>query len=523
MTATEKTGGGASASYALELKGVNKSFGLIRANRNINLAVRPGTIHGIIGENGAGKSTLMNIVYGMHTRDDGEILIDGERVDMRSSADAISHGVGMVHQHFMLVPTFTVLENVMLGTEGGALLREGREAARARIVELSERYNLAISPDALVSDLNVGQRQRVEIIKALKGGAKILILDEPTGVLTPQEAEQLFEVLKVLRDRGVAVLLITHKLAEIMEITDAVDIMRQGEIVGHRKTAQTSPAELAELMVGREVLLEVERTEVSPPGDVRFSASHLGYTSSQGVVELDDISFEVRSGEILGVAGVSGNGQTQLMEVLAGMRHLTAGAINILGTEVTPASETNPRIIRDVGVRHIPEDRHTHGLILHFEARENMILGLQDSDLTGTGLLMDQDAIEANCRAKMKDYDVRPSEPRHFAKNFSGGNQQKIVIAREFSAHPVVLLVGQPTRGVDVGAIEFIHKQLLALRDAGCAILLVSVELDEIMSLSDRIMVLCGGKNVGIVSRDEADRQTLGLMMAGQKRTGEAA
>ena len=522
MTGDEQNGSGAAAPYALELKGVSKSFGLIRANREINLAVRPGSIHGIIGENGAGKSTLMNIVYGMHARDEGEIRVDGELVDMRSSADAISHGIGMVHQHFMLVPTFTVLENVMLGSEGGALLREGRQAARDRITELSKRYNLRIDPDALVSDLNVGQRQRVEIIKALKGGAKVLILDEPTGVLTPQEAEQLFEILKVLRDRGVAVMLITHKLAEIMEITDAVDIMRQGQIVGHRKTADTSPAELAELMVGRKVLLEVDKTAATP-GEVQFSATKLGYTNRQGVVELQDINFEVRAGEILGVAGVSGNGQTQLMEVLAGMRHLTAGSINILGTEVTPATETNPRIIRDLGVRHIPEDRHEHGLILHFEARENMILGLQDSDLAGTGLLMDPAAIEANCREKMRDYDVRPDAPRHFAKNFSGGNQQKIVIAREFSANPVVLLVGQPTRGVDVGAIEFIHKQLLALRDAGCAILLVSVELDEILSLSDRIMVLCDGHNVGIVDRAEADRQTLGLMMAGQKREGTAA
>lgn len=517
MCADEINGSGASAPYALELKGVSKSFGLIRANTNINLRVRPGTIHGIIGENGAGKSTLMNTVYGMHTSDVGDILVRGERVDMRSSADAISHGIGMVHQHFMLVPTFTVLENVMLGTEGGALLREGRQATRDRIVELSQCYNLRINPDALVGDLNVGQRQRVEIIKALKGGADILILDEPTGVLTPQEAEQLFEILKVLREQGVAVLLITHKLAEIMEITDAVDIMRQGEIVGHRKTSDTSPAELAELMVGRKVLLEVERTQTRS-GDVQFSASNLGYTNPQGVVELKDISFEVRSGEILGVAGVSGNGQTQLMEVLAGMRHLTAGSIDILGTRVTPATETNPRIIRDLGLRHIPEDRHTHGLILHFEARENMILGLQDSYIAGTGFLLDQNAIEVNCREKMHDYDVRPAEPGHFARNFSGGNQQKIVIAREFSANPVVLLVGQPTRGVDVGAIEFIHKQLLALKDAGCAILLVSVELDEIMSLSDRIMVLCDGRNVGIVHRDEADRQTLGLMMAGEAR-----
>lgn len=522
MTGENTQGSGAAAPLALQLTGVSKSFGLIRANHNIDLDVKPGSIHGIIGENGAGKSTLMNIIYGMHRADEGTIHVAGQMVDVRSSADAISHGIGMVHQHFMLVPTFSVLENVMLGTEGGALLREGKEAARARIMELSERYNLAVDPDAIVGDLNVGQRQRVEIIKALKGGANILILDEPTGVLTPQEAEQLFEIIKVLKERGVSVMLITHKLSEIMAITDTVSIMRQGEMVGHRETANTSPQELAELMVGRKVLLEVDRTPANP-GEVRFSASGLGYTSAVGVVELKDISFEVRAGEILGVAGVSGNGQTQLMEVLAGMRHLTAGSIKILGTEVSADTSTDPRRIRDLGVGHIPEDRHHHGLVLNFEARENMILGFHDSDLTGTGMLMDQSAIFDNCQEKMDGFDVRPGNPKLNAKNFSGGNQQKIVIAREFSANPGVLLVGQPTRGVDVGAIEFIHKRLLALRDAGCAILLVSVELDEIMSLSDRIMVLCDGQNVGIVDAAEADRQTLGLMMAGQRQEGAAA
>nr|WP_325251250.1 ABC transporter ATP-binding protein [Amylibacter sp.] len=506
---------------ALELKNVSKSFGLVQANKNIDLAVAPGSIHGIIGENGAGKSTLMNIIYGMHRADTGTISFGGTQVDVRSSADAIEHGIGMVHQHFMLVPTFTVLENVMLGSEGGFTLTEGRTTALERLTNLSSTYNLQVNPHALVSDLNVGQRQRVEIIKALKGGAKVLILDEPTGVLTPQEADQLFEILKVLRDDGVSILLITHKLTEIMDITDTVSIMRQGEMVGHRKTAETSPQELAELMVGREVLLEVDRKPATP-AEVRFSATSLGYTNSQGVVELEDINFEVRAGEILGVAGVSGNGQTQLMETLAGMRHLTSGSLNILGTEVTAADQTNPRIIRDLGVGHIPEDRHTHGLVLTFEARENMILGFHDTELAGSGTLFDYQTIQKNCEEKMAHYDVRPSNPRLNAKNFSGGNQQKIVIAREFSANPGVLLVGQPTRGVDVGAIEFIHKQLLELRDAGCAILLVSVELDEIMSLSDRIMVLCDGQNVGIIDSADADRQTLGLMMAGQRQEAAA-
>ena len=503
--------------YALELQNVSKSFGLVHANQDINLAVSPGSIHGIIGENGAGKSTLMNIIYGMHRADKGTISFDGEQVDVRSSADAIEHGIGMVHQHFMLVPTFTVLENVMLGSEGGLTLNGGRAIALKRLNQLSSTYNLEVDPHALVSDLNVGQRQRVEIIKALKGGAKVLILDEPTGVLTPQEADQLFEILKVLRDDGVSILLITHKLTEIMDITDTVSIMRQGEMVGHRKTSQTSSQDLAELMVGREVLLEVEHTPATP-AEARFSAQELGYTNNQGVVELENISFEVRSGEILGVAGVSGNGQTQLMETLAGMLPLTTGSINVLGTEVTSRDTTNPRKIRDLGVGHIPEDRHTHGLILDFEARENMILGFHKTSLAGSGKLFNYSDIQQNCEAKMGKYDVRPSNSRLSAKNFSGGNQQKIVIAREFSANPGVLLVGQPTRGVDVGAIEFIHKQLLKLRDEGCAILLVSVELDEIMSLSDRIMVLCDGKNVGIVDSDKADRSTLGLMMAGQKQ-----
>ena len=503
--------------YALELQDVSKSFGLVHANQDINLAVSPGSIHGIIGENGAGKSTLMNIIYGMHRADKGTISFDGEQVDVRSSADAIEHGIGMVHQHFMLVPTFTVLENVMLGSEGGLTLNGGRAIALKRLNQLSSTYNLEVDPHALVSDLNVGQRQRVEIIKALKGGAKVLILDEPTGVLTPQEADQLFEILKVLRDDGVSILLITHKLTEIMDITDTVSIMRQGQMVGHRKTSQTSSQDLAELMVGREVLLEVEHTPATP-AEVRFSAQELGYTNNQGVVELENISFEVRSGEILGVAGVSGNGQTQLMETLAGMLPLTTGSINVLGTGVTSRDTTNPRKIRDLWVGDMPEDRRTHGLILDFEARENMILGFHKTSLAGSGKLFNYSDIQQNCEAKMGKYDVRPSNSRLSAKNFSGGNQQKIVIAREFSANPGVLLVGQPTRGVDVGAIEFIHKQLLKLRDEGCAILLVSVELDEIMSLSDRIMVLCDGKNVGIVDADKADRSTLGLMMAGQKQ-----
>ena len=506
---------------ALELRGISKSFGLVHANRNIDLQIERGTIHGIIGENGAGKSTLMNVLYGMHRADSGEMLVNGKVVDIHSSADAIAQGIGMVHQHFMLVPTFSVLENVMLGSEGGAMLKEGSAATLKILQDLGDHYGMTVDPHALISDLNVGMRQRVEIIKALKGGAKILILDEPTGVLTPQESQQLFEILKVLREDGETILLITHKLVEIMEITDNVSIMRAGQMVGHRRTADTNPQELAELMVGRKVLLSVDKGEAKP-ADVLLSVRDLEAYSSRGHKVLDRISFEVRAGEIFGIAGVSGNGQTPLMEVLAGMRRPSGGSFEVLGTMIDKDTPVDPKALRQLGLGHIPEDRQVHGLILEFEARENMILGYHDAERTGLGMLFDAGAVLVHCQDRMDEYDVRPATPRLHGKSFSGGNQQKIVIAREMFEHPRVLIVGQPTRGVDVGAIEFIHKQLIALRDAGCAILLVSVELDEIMGLSDRIMVMNDGRRVGTVEAAEADENTLGLMMAGIS-TGEAA
>ncbi len=521
MDDNTQTSGGNAARLALELRNISKSFGLVHANRDVDLQIEKGTIHGIIGENGAGKSTLMNVLYGMHRADRGQMFVNGHEADIHSSADAIEQGIGMVHQHFMLVPTFSVLENVMLGTEGGLTLKEGREVTLAKLRELSDHYGMTVDPHALISDLNVGMRQRVEIIKALKGGAEILILDEPTGVLTPQESQQLFEILKVLRDDGVSVLLITHKLAEIMEITDNVSIMRAGQMVGHRRTADTNPQELAELMVGRKVLLSVDKGEAKPT-EILLSVRNLEAYSSRGHKVLDDISFEVRGGEIFGIAGVSGNGQTPLMEVLAGMRQPSGGSFDVLGTTVTKDTPMDPRALRQLGVGHIPEDRHVHGLILDFEARENMILGYHQDKRTGSGILFDAGAVLDHCQGRMDEYDVRPARPGLYGKNFSGGNQQKIVIAREMYEHPQVLIVGQPTRGVDVGAIEFIHKQLIALRDAGCAILLVSVELDEVMGLSDRIMVMNDGRKVGTVSAAEADVNTLGLMMAGLTK-GEAA
>ena len=511
---TQKTSGGSTACYILELQKVCKSFGLVQANKNIDLQIQPGTIHGIIGENGAGKSTLMNILYGLHRADSGRMFIDGAPTRIKSSADALLLGIGMVHQHFMLIPRFTVLENVMLGSEGGALLKLGRAATIAKLKELGQTFDMEVDPDLLVSDLNVGMRQRVEILKALKGGAKILILDEPTGVLTPQEATQLFDILNKLRAKGVTILLITHKLAEIMAITDNVSIMRGGEMVGHRKTSETNPQELAELMVGRKVLLNVEKPEAKPM-DVALTVNNLGCFSSRGHKILDNLSFEVRAGEILGIAGVSGNGQTPLMEILSGMRKPDEGSFEILGKKITPENEVTPNIMRENFIGHIPEDRHKHGLILSFEAYENMVLGFHNSNLTGTKKTLDRNYMLEHCNARMEEYDIRPRNSKLLASSFSGGNQQKIVVARELYKNPKLLIVGEPTRGVDVGAIEFIHKQLIALRDRGCAIILVSVELDEIMGLSDRILVMNKGQEVETIPGEDANAQKLGLIMAG--------
>ena len=514
-------GGSDERPRAIELRGVCKSFGTVKANDDVNLVVEAGTIHGIVGENGAGKSTLMNVLYGLHRADTGDILINGETVVIHSSADAIAKGIGMVHQHFMLVPNFSVLDNVMLGSEGGMLLKKGRTETLEVLDRLEAEYDMSVDHDSSVGDQPVGRQQRVEILKALRSGARILILDEPTGVLTPQEADSLFRMLGTLKDSGVTVLLITHKLVEIMAVTDSVSIMRQGTMVAHRQTADTSPQELAELMVGRKVLLQVDRG-VSKPGETYLDVSGLGCLSRDGARLLTDISFAVRSGEILGVAGVAGNGQSELLEAIAGMRVPNDGSITVLGETITGQSATDPERMRSLKLAHIPEDRHKHGLVLGFEARENSILGYHNTALGGTGRLFDRTAVTRHCEALMATYDVRPPDPALPAKSFSGGNQQKLVIAREMDAAPKVLVVGQPTRGVDIGAIEFIHKQLIALRDAGCAILLVSVELEEIIGLSDRILVMNNGRQVGIIDRDEADERTLGLMMAGIAK-GEAA
>ena len=498
---------------AIQLVGIEKRFGPVYANRNVDLTVKKGSIHGIIGENGAGKSTLMSILYGFYHADGGEIYVNGVKELISDSQKAISIGIGMVHQHFMLVDNFTVLENVVLGVEGGLTLADGVTKARKELQRLADEYELHIDPDALIEDLPVGLQQRVEILKALYRGADVLILDEPTGVLTPAEADHLFRILRQLRDQGKTILLITHKLREIMAITDEVSVMRRGEMVGHVQTKDTTVEQLAELMVGRRVLLRVEKAEANPGREV-LRVENLTVTDKRGVDLVKDVSFSVRAGEIVGIAGVSGNGQSDLMKAISGMEAATAGRVLLNGDPIGVTQKADALELRHRGMAHVPEDRHRTGLVTKFPAKENMILGYQDSEKYGKGMFLDLGAILKETEAYMKDFDVRPPDPNLKAANFSGGNQQKLVLAREMERDPDILLVGQPTRGVDIGAIEFIHKRLIDMRDAGKAILLVSVELDEIRSLSDRILVMFDG---GIVGEQPAgtSEQKLGLMMAG--------
>ncbi len=509
--------------HAIELRGISKAFGPVQANRDINIAVPRGTIHGIIGENGAGKSTLMSILYGFYRADSGEIFINDRLTPIPDSQSAIRAGIGMVFQHFKLVQNFTVLENVILGVEDGPMLNASLAKARKTLGELSREYEMDVDPDALIEDLSVGHQQRVEILKALYRQADILILDEPTGVLTPAEADHLFRILKGLKAQGKTIILITHKLREIMETTDNVSVMRRGTMVGTVKTAETSPEQLAELMVGRKVLLEVEKAPATP-GEVVLRVENLRVKDEHGVERLKGVSFDIRKGEILGIAGVAGNGQSHLMEALGGMIRAT-GAITLNGAALPLSGKgADGQSRRRAGIAHVPEDRHHHGLILDFTAWENVAFGYHNDPKYQKNIcFMDNDALRDDTRRKIEKFDVRPPDCWLPAKSFSGGNQQKIVVAREFEQNPDLLLVGQPTRGVDIGAIEFIHKQLIALRDQGKAILLVSVELDEIMSLSDRIAVMFDGQIMGFRDPHKTDERELGLMMAGMTGKGEAA
>ncbi|OJH45650.1 heme ABC transporter ATP-binding protein [Paracoccus sp. SM22M-07] len=506
------------APAAIELRGISKAFGPVQANRNINLSVPKGTIHGIIGENGAGKSTLMSILYGFYKPDSGQVLVNGQPITIADSQTAIRAGIGMVFQHFKLVQNFTVLENIILGVEDGALLRPSLSKARGVLKQLAAEYQLNVDPDETIENLSVGHQQRVEILKALYRQADILILDEPTGVLTPAEADHLFRILEGLRDEGKTIILITHKLREIMEITDNVSVMRRGEMVASVRTAETSPEHLAELMVGRKVLLNVEKTPATPKAPI-LEVRNLTMTDIEGVERLRGIDLNIRAGEILGIAGVSGNGQTTLLEILGGYPpkgSKLGGEIRMNGAPLPIGGRgCDAAQRRRAGIGHIPEDRQVEGLIMDFAAWENVAFGWQDAPEFTKGMLMDNAAIRADAAAKMERFDVRPRNPNLAARNFSGGNQQKIVVAREIERNPDLLLIGQPTRGVDIGAIEFIHKQIVALRDAGKAILLVSVELDEILALSDRIAVMFDGRIMGERLPGNTTTGELGLLMAG--------
>ncbi len=523
MGGTNNTGRPDQAAPAIELRGISKAFGPVQANKDIAINVAKGTIHGIIGENGAGKSTLMSILYGFYKADKGEIYINGMKQNITDSQAAIAAGIGMVFQHFKLVENFTVLENVILGAEDGPLLKGSLDKARHELKHLAEEYELHVDPDAEMEELSVGQHQRVEILKALYRKAEILILDEPTGVLTPAEADHLFRILRNLKDEGKTIILITHKLREIMEVTDTVSVMRRGEMLDTVKTSETSPEDLAERMVGRKVLLHVPK-EPATPGAPVLQVENLKIVDASGVERVKGISFKVRAGEILGIAGVSGNGQTQLLECLGGFQS-ASGSIKINGQEIDlTGRHSDGQSRRARGIAHVPEDRQAEGLIMEFTAWENMVFGYHhDPEYQKNAFLMDNAGIQKMAADKMERFDVRPRNHMLLAKNFSGGNQQKIVVAREIERNPDLLLVGQPTRGVDIGAIEFIHKQIIALRDQGKAILLVSVELDEIMSLSDRIAVMFDGRIMGERLPDETNEQDLGLLMAGiTERKGAA-
>jgi len=492
----------------------------VQANADVSFAIAKGSIHGLVGENGAGKSTLMSILYGYYNANSGHILLDGQERQIRTSHDAIGLGIGMVHQHFMLVENFTVLDNVMLGTEGGFKLAAQRAATEAKLREICERYRLNVDPLATISELSVGAQQRVEILKQIYRSANILILDEPTAVLTAQETASLFAILRLFKEQGKTIVLITHKLQEIMDITDQVTVMRAGRVVGATGTASTSKEELANMMVGRPIQSELPRAPFKP-GQAVLKVAGLQLEDKNKVRLLADIDFTLRAGEIVALAGVSGNGQSELLEILSGMRLPSAGKVEFLGRALPFGKRRDadglPAAFRALGIAHVPEDRLRDGVIKDFSVMQNTVFGYQDR-VTNRWGLFDFKAIAARCAHLLKAFDVRPSDPDIRLGLLSGGNQQKVVIAREVSSKPKLMLVGQPTRGVDIGTIESIHAQLLKLRDEGVAILLVSVELEEVRALADRIIVMSGGRVTGELNIDEFDTTRIGLMMGGMHK-----
>lgn len=500
---------------AIEMRGITKHFLQVVANDNVDFKVYKGEIHALMGENGAGKSTLMKILYGLYQMDKGQIFIRGKKIDLSSPNVAISQGIGMVHQHFMLIPPLTVAENVVLGREPrrGRIFNDSKRAIE-EVRQLSERYGLMVDPQAKIQDLSVGLQQRVEIIKVLYRGADILILDEPTAVLTPQEVEELFHIMRSLKEEGKTTIFITHKLNEIMEISDRVTVMRDGKLVGVVETKETSREELAKMMVGREVLFRIEKRPVQRRGVV-LEVKDLEAVNDRGLPALRRVSFKIRAGEILGIAGVEGNGQTELVEVLTGLRRLRGGRIILCNKEITNAP---PRKILESRVAHIPEDRHKRGLILDYSVENNLILGSHYRPPVTKGLRLNFKKIKEFTSKLIEEFDIRPADGKLPVSSLSGGNQQKAIVARELSRHPQLLIASQPTRGVDIGAIEFIHKKILGERDKGKAVLLVSAELSEVTSLSDRILVMYEGRIVGEVDPGKTDESELGLMMTGATR-----
>lgn len=496
---------------AIELHDIVRQFPGVLANDHICLQVEEGEIHGLLGENGAGKTTLMNILSGLANPDDGKILLFGKQVHFSSCLDAIQHGIGMVHQHFMLVPVFTVAENLVLGNEPTKGLQFDIDRARALVNEMSSRYGLKVEPNTLIRDASVGMQQRVEILKTLLQGVKILILDEPTAVLVPQEVNELYSIMRTLQKQGVTIIFITHKLQEIKEITDRVTVLRDGRHVATLQTKDATESNLASMMVGRDVLLHVVRQE-HRVGKELLRVSHLNAQDSRGLHALKDISFELREGEILGIAGVAGNGQTELVEVITGLRRQDSGSVYLDQKDIGFMS---PRGRFQNGLAHIPEDRQRRGLIMQFALWENCLLGFEDSAPYKQGMILDQQTCIKFAKDSIQKFDVRTPSVDVAARTLSGGNQQKLIVAREFSRNPKVLIAAQPTRGLDVAATEFVQEKLMELREQDKAVLLVSMELTEILDISDRILVMYEGKIVGSFNRSEATLEKLGLLMAG--------
>ena len=496
----------------LELRGITKRFPGVLANDHIDLALEESDIHALLGENGAGKTTLMNILYGLYQQDEGEIFVRGKKIEVHSPSDAIENGIGMVHQHFMLVPVFTVTENVMLGQEStrfGGLLNRAEAAKKIR--QISEQFGLEVDPDAYVKDLPVGVQQRVEIIKLLYRNADILILDEPTAVLTPQEADELFKIMRSLTEQGKSIIFITHKLREVLEVCGRITVIRRGKVIGSITPEEADKETLAEMMVGRAVDLEVDRTP-GKAGDLVLQVEDLVVLDERHQVAVDGITFDVRAGEVLGIAGVQGNGQTELVEALTGLRKPQSGKSVMLDQDITYAT---PRRITELGSGHVPEDRQRDGLILSFPIADNLVLNTYYQAPYTKGVVLKQDVILEHANQLVKEFDIRTPGAMVNAGSLSGGNQQKVIVAREFFRPNKLLIASQPTRGLDVGSIEYIHRRILKKRDDGCAVLLVSSELDEIMGLSDRIAVMYRGKIVDILPAESATKEKVGLLMAG--------